>query len=559
MRKVICWIVTGLIVLPIFFGSLDAQELQAGLSPSEEMDKLFDFWNRLDQPGFAVVVLNGGQVVYQKVFGLACQEHGVPIAPDSVFNTSTLAQPIVGQAVAMLEKEGKLSLDDDVRKTIPEIPDFGTPIKLRHLVYQTSGLRDWLPVQQLTGREMEELTFERMLKIIQEQKKLLFSPGDRFQYSNSNYDLLAEAIKRTTGRTFSEWAWESIFKPLKMTRTLFRDNFRSMIENEAFSYDYTRSEYQRGIDTLSMIGSHSLHTSITDLAKWLQYIDAGAAGGSELLAKMFAAGVLNNGQRSAYCYGFNVDDGAGRRQVSQTGTWAGSGANLVYLPDQRFGFAVLSNWDYVPADAFATDIIGIYLPAEAPVPDTGGTAAADKKSVKVNREKLDQYVGDYRLRPRQVFTISRSGDQLTLDFSGQKFPLTALSETDFFLDVADARITFQKNSDGKVLQCLWKGGSEIIAPRVVLVKPTPEELNEFAGTYFNEELDLRIRLLLRGDALVVQSPGQGDVRLAPDEQDRFSSTSIAMPMIIFQRDAGKLVTGFTIDTDAVRDLVFRKE
>ena len=233
------------------------------------MDKLFDFWNRLDQPGFAVVVVKEGEVVYQKVFGLACQEHGVAMTPNSVFNTATLAQAFVGQAVAMLEKQGKLTLDDDVRKFIPEIPDFGTPVKLRHLLYHSSGLRDWLPVLQLEGRDKEEVTLETVLKIIKAQKQLIFPPGDRFQYSNTNYDLLAETIKRATGKPFSEWAWENILKPLKMTAAQFRDNSRSILDNQAFSYNFTRKEYLRGIDNLSLTGSHSLFTSIADLTKWL--------------------------------------------------------------------------------------------------------------------------------------------------------------------------------------------------------------------------------------------------------------------------------------------------
>jgi CubicO group peptidase (beta-lactamase class C family) len=560
MKKVGHWIMTVLIIMPLFAAPQIAAQKEKALAPAERMDKLFDFWNRLDQPGFAVVVVKEGQVVYQKVFGLACQEHGVAMTPNSLFNTATLAQPFVGQAIAMLENQGKLSLDDDGRKFIPEIPDFGTSIKLRHLLFHSSGLRDWLPVLQLTGRDDEEVTLEKVLKIVKAQKQLIFSPGDRSQYSNTNFDLLAETVKRAAGQPFSDWTWEKIFKPLRMTRTQFRDNYRSILDDQAFGYNYTRKEYLRGIDNLSVTGSHGLFTSIADLTKWLLNLETGKMGGPDIFAKMFTAGKLNNGQDSTFGYGLRIETRSGRRLVSLTGGWAGSGVNLVYFPDQKFGFAVLANWDYTSVDGFARDIIDIYLLAPTAPPVKVSPPAAAKKSVKVSPEQLDQYAGDYRIGARQVFTISRTGDQLYLSVPGQKFALTALSETEFLFDIAQAQIAFQKNKEGKVQQILWKqGGAEQIVPRVVLVKPTPEELEEFAGSYFNEELDLRLGVEVRNNGLVILPPEQGEVRLAPDEKDHFTSGARSFPMVVFQRDAQNLVTGFIIDSDPVRDLIFQKD
>ncbi len=558
MNKPGRWIALAITLLPLIGLSQTTGQKETPLTPAERMDKLFDFWNRLDQPGYAVVVVKDGQVVYQKVFGLACQEHLVPLTPNSIFNTATLAQAFVGQAVAMLEDQGRLSLDDDLRKFIPEVPDFGTPVKLRHLVFHSSGLRDWLPVIQLAGRDREEMTPEKVLKIVKAQKQLIFPPGERSQYSNTNYDLLAEAIKRATGRPFSEWAWENILKPIKMTRALFRDNSRSVIDDQAFSYNFTRQEYLRGIDNLSLTGSHSLFTSIADLAKWLLNLGTGAVGGPGISARMFTAGNLNDGRSSGFGYGLTIDSSSGRRQVSQTGVWAGSGVKLAYFPDQKFGFALLANWDYVPVDGFGQDVIDIYLPAAAAPPVKASPPAA-KKSVKVNPAILDRYAGDYRLGPRQVFTISRAGDQLSLSVPGQKFLLTTLSETEFLLDIAQAHIVFQRNKEGKVDRFVWKqDGAEQIAPKVVLVKPTPAELKEFAGAYFNEELNLRFGVEARGDGLVLFPPEQDEARLAPDEKDHFATGRGAFPMIVFHRDAQARVTGFIIDSDPVRDLLFKK-
>jgi CubicO group peptidase (beta-lactamase class C family) len=562
MKNVGFRIAICLLLLSPFGWAQAAGPQEKPATPSEQMDELFDFWNRLDQPGFAVVVVKEGQVVYRNVFGLACQEHAVPIRPDSVFNSATLAQVFVGQAVAMLEGEGKLSLDEDVRKFIPDVPDFGTPVTLRHLLTHSSGLRDWLSVVQLAGRETEEITMEKVLAIVKAQKRLLFPPGSRVQYSNTDYDLLAETVGRASGLPFSDWAWENIFKPLKMTRTLFRDNCRAIIDNQAFSYNFTSAEYLRGEDHLSVFGSHSLFTTIADLAKWLLNLETGQVGGPELFARMFTAGTLNDG-RSSFCgYGLNVTNRPAGRQVSQMGTWAGSGATLHYFPEERFGFAVLGNWDYTPVSGFARDIINIYLPPPAAPPEKPAPPAQPsppEKSVKVDPKILDRYAGDYRLGPRQVLTISREGDRLRLGVPGQTFALTALSENEFFLDIAQARIVFQMDKGGEVRQFIWKqGGAEQIAQKIILVKPTPKELMEFAGSYFNEEVNVSFDIARRGDGLVLVPPGQGEVPLVPDVKDRFVSRASQFPTIIFQRDDEGRVTGFVIDDSPVRDLVFKR-
>jgi len=554
------------VIALMFLGpGLTAARQDKPLTPAEQMDKLFDFWNRLDQPGFAVVVVKDGQVVYQKAFGLACQEHAVAITPNTLFNTATLAQAFVGQSVAMLEKQGRLNLDDDVRKHIPELPDLGTPIKLRHLVYQTSGLRDWLSVLQLTGRAREEVTIDKILSIVKAQKRLLFPPGDRFQATDTNYDLLAEVIKRTVKQPFSDWAWENILKPLKMTQSQFRENSRSILDNQAFSYNFTAREYLRGIDNLSLTGSHSLFSSVAELAKWILNNETGQVGGPDAIAKMITAGALNNGQTTGSSYGLTVTRQRGRRRISLTGTWAGSGADFAYFPDDRLGFVVLANWDYTGVDDFGSDIANIYLPAPAPpaaakpAPPAAKAPSAAKKAVKVSPKTLEAYDGEYRLGPAQVLAISHVGGQLYVGLYGQKLPLTALSETEFYLDVAQGKVTFQKDKDGKVTQFIWsQAGEEGVAPRIIRVKPTPQELQEFAGDYFNDELNTRFGVELRGAGLVLLRPGQPEVRLAPDEKDHFIGGLPAVPMIVFQRDAQNRVTGLIIDSEPVRDLVFKK-
>lgn len=554
---------TGWLIALCLLGAPQSSPGQAPAAPrppltaEQQMDKLFDFWNRLDQPGFAVVVVKDGRVLYQKVFGLACQEHAVAITPNSVFNASAAAQPFVGQAIAMLEKQGRLSLDDEVRKYIPDMPDYGAPLRVRHLLFHSSGLRDWVPVLRLTGGDAEEITFDRVMKIVTAQKKLECVPGGRAQFSSTNYDVLAEVVKRITGKPYSEWAWENVFKPLKMTRTAYRDNSRSIFDNEALSYNFTRQEYLRSRDTLSLAGSHCLFTTIADLSKWLVALQTpGATGlpGADVLEKMFLAGRLDDGTSAGFGYGVRLDTESGRRRAVVSGTWAGSGIDLAYYPEERFGYAVLANWDYTSVAGFGPEIVRIYLPVPArPSPKPPAATAT------VSQAALDRYSGNYRLGPGQVFNLVNTGGRLFLQFAGQRMALTSLSETEFLLDLASVRMTFRPTKDGKDVELLWNDGSaDRVAPKVVLVTPSPEDLKAYAGSYVNEELDYAVRIEARGGQLVMVRPA-GETRLASEVKDLFTSPFPPVPAIAFQRDAQGRVTGFSIDSDALRNLVFRRE
>ena len=532
---------------------------------AERMDQAFDFWNRLDQPGYAVLVVKDGQVAYQKTFGLACLEHNVPLASKSIFNVATAAQAITGMAVGMLEVQGQWASSDDIRKYIPEIPDFGTPVTIDHLVHHSSGLRDWQAVSRLAGWDTAEITIDRILKTVRAQKQLAFVPGSRTAYSATNYDLLAEAARRATGQTFPDWCWENIFKPLKMTRTQFRENFRAMIEDQAFSYNYPRTAYFKGADNLSVVGSHSLLTSLEDLGKWMLNLETGQVGGKNLIRKILAPGKLSTGETSGFAYGFSVGAYKGFDQLAVVGDWAGYGVALVYYPGQKTGFAVLSNWDYSYPEQFVQPIADIYLrpflKPEKKAPAPKPSAAKPQREVKLSPSVLGRYAGVYRMGQRALLTIMLVGNGLVLTVPGQgeKYALTAVSETEFRLSFPGFGITFQKDKEGKVHQLVFRQGeSETTAPRVELVSPTPSELEEYAGTYANEELAVRCTAAVKGRRIVLTPQGRTEVALSPQEKDRFQGNSQVFPAVIFLRDKQDRVSGFVIDDEPVRGLVFKK-
>jgi CubicO group peptidase (beta-lactamase class C family) len=199
--------------------------ISAAASLSDQLDELLKSWDRSDAPGIAVAVVRDGDVVYRRGFGLANLEHDVPIRPDSVFYLASVSKQFAAAATLIAAEEGKLSLDDSVRKYITELPDYAQPITIRHLINHTSGLRDYLWIMAWAGIPLENVYSEdELVTLIARQKRLNFAPGDDYSYSNSGYFLLSQAIKRATQRSLRQYAEDKIFKPLKMTHTHFHDD-----------------------------------------------------------------------------------------------------------------------------------------------------------------------------------------------------------------------------------------------------------------------------------------------------------------------------------------------
>lgn len=545
----------------IFFAAFTVAVLWAGqaekknkkLSINKRMEKLFFEWDRLDRPGGAVIVVMDGKVVFKKAYGLASMEHNIHVTPKTLFDVVSIAKPFTGMAIAMLEIQGKLLLDEDIRKHIPELPDFGKTITIRHLLYHSSGIWDWSNVLMAAGwRPGDVITMDQILKMVKRQKKLQFDPGTKYQISNTNYNLLAEIAKRVTGQSFRDWTRENIFRPLSMRKSLVRDRYGEPVENQAFAYDYVRMRgYQKGGDNLSTVGSHCLFSSVEDIGKWLINLKTGKVGGNTVIKKMFSPGVLNNGKKIDYAYGWSIDTYKGLKRFSASGYRGGFNSSLQYFPQYRFGVVVLSNWisSWVYPVYTASSVADIYLEAHLKKPKTSATK---EKAVEIKPDPAlyDQYTGDYRWQPGYVVNILREKDRLVLQTpQKRKFQLLPQSKTKFKLSVADYMFTFQNSKDGKVIQILIQQseGEDIIAQKIKIVKPTPSELMEFTGTYHCTELDIRYSIILQDNKLLITNLRLSDILLEPESQDHFTTDFPAYPMVEFIRDKQNKVSGFKMD------------
>jgi len=558
MKPKICVLVLLITVFSAGFAQESADTTQPEAIEAK-LKQAMQEWERPDRLGGVVAAIHKGEIVYKKCFGQANAEYLNPNTPKTVFDVASVAEPITGMAIAMLEDQGKLSVADSVREHIPELPAFAASITLAHLLYHTSGLIDWFDLLILAGwNERDVITPEHVWKLMAHQKEPLFKPGSKYLYSKTNYTLLAEVIKRISGQSFRDWTWTNIFKPLKMTRTLFRDDYREIIENRAYSISYSHFEgYLRGGDNLAVVGSTSLFTTQDDFIKLMSNLETREVGSATFMAKMSSSGKLSSGQDAGHSYGFRIDTHNGLKRMYKNGDWGGFRAAFHYYPEIPFGVFAFVNWDYNVYDPVMAveNLAQIYLESQMTQEKKAMPATEKKKPIELSPSVLKTYEGHYRMGPGSYLKIVLKDTELTADFGGAVFRLLPLSETEFLIADIGLPVYFGKDADGKINGFSFQ---ENTAPKVELIQVNKEQLKAYVGRYVNEELDATYDIVLRGDNLVLTNLRKRDIRLTPENPKNFAGRSRVLSRIVFKiSDTGKIL-GFFVDTDSLRPFVFKK-
>lgn len=555
-----------LLVLALTLGFFAAGSPGGPEGSQPELDHLFSRWNRPDAAGIAVVITHEGKVVRRVTHGLADLEHRIPVGPDTVFDAASVAKQFAGLAIAMLVEQGRISLADDVRQHLPEVPDFGTPIRLDHLVHHTSGLRDWPETLFLSGRSWaDRIDMPVILEMLARQRDLDFPPGTKYGYSNTGYNLLALVVEKVTGLSFSEWTRRHIFEPLGMRNTRFVDDPDEILIGRAESYTPEGGKWTRVPSRLAAVGSSSLFTTIDDMGRWLLNLESGEVGGRAAIEAMGRPGATLSGGSTDYGFGLAVGRHRDMRVLNHTGGWAGYRSVVYHLPERRFGIAILSNAGRVDTIDLARRITDLYFPPESgdsdvkPQQDTrrgaaGGPEAEDGDRSSPDPSRWDDYTGFFRLGPGWILHITRDGDRMFTRATGEdRFPMRPVTATRFFVEGYGSAITFVRGSDGKVNELRYRG---IVAPRVQPPSVDEGDLEKFEGAYWSDELRVVVLVERREGELRAWHPSRGWSVLAPVEPDQFEGNGRFS--VAFDRDESGRVQGLRISASRVRNLVFRK-
>ncbi len=377
-------------------------------SPEARVDGLFSRFTR-ETPGCAVGVGVGGREVLAKAYGMADLEHDVPNAPDTIIEAGSVSKQFTAAAVLTLVQDGKLSLDDPVRQYVPELPDYGAPLTIRHMLTHTSGLRDWGSLAGIGGWPRGERmhTHAHVVDILSRQSALNFTPGTRWSYSNSGYNLSAVIVSRVSGMSFAEFSRLRLFEPLGMTSTSWRDDYTRIVPKRAVAYatGRGRGSYRMSMPFENVHGNGGLLTTVGDLLKWNEHYDRPSAVDARRVRQQHEPAKLSNGTVLEYAYGLYVRPYKGVPEVSHSGSTAGYRAFLTRFPEQHVSVAVLCNAGDAYASQVAHAVSDIYLgdridenaPRPAAIPETRGPTADLRRdaSYKPSAADLAAFTGVY--------------------------------------------------------------------------------------------------------------------------------------------------------------------
>jgi CubicO group peptidase (beta-lactamase class C family) len=513
-------------------------------------DSIFSRYDSTHSPGCALGVVEGDRIIYKRGYGMANLEHGVPITPQSIFHVASISKQFAATAVILLAQDGKLSLDDPVRKYVTEVPDFGRPITLRQLIHHTSGLRDQWSLLSLAGWRADDPKSEAdILDLISRQKELNFPPGEQHLYSNTGYTLLAVTVKRVTGKSLREFADERIFKPLGMNNTHFHDDHTMIVPNRTSAYEPRGNGYAISIPVFDNHGATSLFTTVEDLAKWNHNFDDPRVGGRGLLDELYRQGVLNSGEVLTYAGGVVKGTFNGLNTVGHSGADAGYRADFIRFPDQGYAFITLCNLSITNPSALNRQVASVYLGNKM----TRAEVAQPPNGVAVDAAELQQYVGIYfDPHTEMVRRASIRDGKLVWGATGG-VAMIPLGNGQFRLVDQPVTVSFRKQGRENVLEERVDNATPLMLKRVPDTKSSAS-LAQYEGSYYSPELDVTWTVASKDGKLVIKRRRFNDTTLEPIFEDAFQGPGL----IRFTRNSSGKVSGLLLGGGRVRNLRFEK-
>ena len=535
------------------------------------IDALFKAYDTPRSPGCALGVLRDGALAYGRGYGMADLERQVPITTSTAFDIGSTTKQFTAASLALLVADGKVSFDDDVRKYIPELPDYGKTITIDHLLRHTSGLRDYNGLLALAGYSLEEVTTDsQALALIARQRRLNFTPGSRHEYSNTGYFLASVIIKRVSGQSLAEFARQRLFVPLGMTHTVFRNEFAMLIPGRALGYapdEHGGGGFKISMSNWEETGDGALHLTIEDALKWDENFYNPRVGGTALIDRLQERGRLDNGDTIGYARGLFVDEYRGVRRFHHGGDWIGYHAAFNRYPTQHTSVVIFCNSDAIAPTELADRVADIILARElagrreSAATDVAQSGSTSKPGASIVR--LDHYVGSYKVaETRAIYRIANDSGRLALRIGGRSIPLKAKDSTTFAVVGFPAVVEFSFDSApvAQVMRLRVAGDKGEPAIRFEPITLSAEELRSYEGSYSSPELGVTWPIAFEGGRLVIKSQKRSLVDIAgplqPATKDAFEA---AAGFVQFTRDASGRISGFDLSSSRMRDIRFERQ
>lgn len=524
---------------------------------TEAVKKIINSASNAEQPGLSIGLVQNGKLTHHLQSGLANLDYDISIDKNTAFGLASITKQFTAGCIGILVQDKKIALEEDVRKYVPELPNFGDTIRIQHLLNHTSGLRNHNVLLDLKGFDFDYNGYDNaaIQALIFKQKGVNSQPGERMLYANSNYVLLALIVERVSGMSLNEFAQVSIFQPLKMSHTFFLSDNGRIVKNRAQTYYTRKGKIKQHKSLTTCIGAGGLMSTIEDLALWSNIFTMKEHSFAWLADFLTKEQHLNNGSSLSYAQGVFMDTYADEKTIHHSGRGRGMRSQIISVPKLKIAVIVLTNTANIDAVDLSYKVLDLLLPKKT-------KASEETTKYQHTKDILKQYVGEYQeMNSDLAMSIFIEKDTLKAksSFGRNAIPLVGVKKG-----------AFQRKGNATVIHRFFDdniqdwdmsvsfGGATFYFERVVYVDKKQVIAKEYAGTYFSEELDIEYRLSDKENKLYLSYHNNPSVELFSGQKDEFGSGR--RTRYIFKRNRAGEVTSFTVGAEGtVKDILFVKK
>jgi CubicO group peptidase (beta-lactamase class C family) len=523
-----------------------------------KIDSILEPFQKSDSPGFSIGIVQNGSLVYSRGLGLANLEYNIQNSDTSVFSIASIAKQFTASCIWSLIQENKLTIDDDIRKFIPEFPFYGDTIKIKHMLNHTSGIRNYHAILELAGFDYDKEFHDNkfILDLACRQKGLNNKPGEKVIYGNTAYTMLAIVIERISNKNLNEYAKENFFSPLGMDHTFFRVSANPIIKNKAVGYvqnqDKTFSYFPSNQITY---GAGSMGSTIKDLAKWSHMLNGMNPEFTGLTKFLTTCQVLNSGDTAKYANGLMVENYKGLNMLHHSGYGLGGHSQIIAIPELQLSIIILTNVDYMNPSQLSFEIL------DQLISENNKAKKANKKQFKFSKNELRPFEGQYKeLNSDMKMEILIENDTLKSKGSQSKkaLPLVGYDKGKFHrLNNESVKYEFVRSKGKEISMIIYFGGTPFYFERAEFIDPEKINLNDFPGNYFSSELNVSYRIIQENGNLFLSYPNNNMIELTAGQKDEFGNGNRVL--YSFKRNENNDVTTLFVAAEGtVKEIEFIK-
>lgn len=524
---------------------------------TNDIDGLFSMWENSNGPGGVVLVTQNNKTVFEKAYGLENISYKIPNTSESVFNIGSMSKQFTAMGIVLLQMEGKLSIDDDIKKYLPELNNFEKPITIRHLLHHTSGFRSSPELFGLAGwRDGDAISNEDVYRYLTKQTALNFEPGSEYMYTNSGYILLAKIIENVSKQNFKSWMKEKIFQPLQMNATFIEENSSNVVSKVATSYSEIEPSVFNYVENNDLTyGASNVYSTSKDVLKWMKNFNEAPTNWKSAFEMLKTVDVLNSGPKNNYGFGVFVDDFFGNHRIQHTGAIAGFRSVMYSYPDDNLEIIILSNFASNQLSKAADQISQLFLQNKS----KDETNQEEIKPILINDEVLKKYEGMYwsdkNNYSRKIYVENNT--LWYLRSNNKKSPLIPITTTEFQMGGINEKLLVKFDVNTNTMKLISADNSIDVFEKYVDKPLLIEDLKEYTGTFYSSELETFYTISLKDDKLIGYHSRFGEFDIQILKQDVLSWSGMAVSK--YKRNKKRSITGLSITMSRIRDLWFEKK